>query len=207
MLSPSCYGNNKGIWEFCTEDRHFTFSKVLFWGAIDRDSDGNPESVTAVETGETAEGATWTRVIEMKDADSDGTVDRLTAYEVAEDEVRKYVGAAEQRPDWHFVFAGPVQPSYLDGSLIARLRGLNLALCVTPCNILLDINLIDTAVGEVGRWAYALRPLIFRAALTSAAVFTVLTMMSASSGVPPTKLATRRLGAILAPSGGRTPKV
>ncbi len=34
------------------------------------------------------------------------------------------VGAAEQRPDWHFVFVGPVQPSYLDGSLIARLRGL-----------------------------------------------------------------------------------
>lgn len=43
---------------------------------------------------------------------------------------------------------------------IARLRRLNLALCVTPCNMILDINLIDTAVGEAGRWAYALRPLI-----------------------------------------------
>jgi len=43
---------------------------------------------------------------------------------------------------------------------IARLRRLNLALCVTPGNMILDINLIDTAVGEMGRWAYAVRPLI-----------------------------------------------
>lgn len=27
---------DKGIWEFRTEDRHFTFSKVLCWTAIDR---------------------------------------------------------------------------------------------------------------------------------------------------------------------------
>ena len=27
---------DKGIWEFRTEDRHFTFSKVLCWVAIDR---------------------------------------------------------------------------------------------------------------------------------------------------------------------------
>ena len=27
---------DKGIWEFRAEDRHFTFSKVLCWVAIDR---------------------------------------------------------------------------------------------------------------------------------------------------------------------------
>jgi predicted amidohydrolase YtcJ len=43
---------------------------------------------------------------------------------------------------------------------IRRLGRLNLALCVTPANLVLDINLIDTAMGEMGRWAYAFRPLI-----------------------------------------------
>jgi predicted amidohydrolase YtcJ len=43
---------------------------------------------------------------------------------------------------------------------IERLGRLNLALCVTPANLVLDINLIDTALGEKGGWAYALRPLI-----------------------------------------------
>jgi predicted amidohydrolase YtcJ len=41
-----------------------------------------------------------------------------------------------------------------------RLGRLNLALCVTPANLVLDMNLIDTALGEKGRWAYALRPLM-----------------------------------------------
>ena len=62
---------------------------------IDADSDGNPESVIAAETGETAEGANWTRVVEYKDTDSDGTPDRLVAYEIAEDALRKYVAGAE----------------------------------------------------------------------------------------------------------------
>jgi predicted amidohydrolase YtcJ len=43
---------------------------------------------------------------------------------------------------------------------MARLRRLNLALCVTPANMILDINLIDTAVGALGSTAYALRPLM-----------------------------------------------
>lgn len=43
---------------------------------------------------------------------------------------------------------------------ITRLKKLNLALCLTPANLVLDINLIDTAVGELGAEAYALRPLI-----------------------------------------------
>ena len=38
-----------------------------------------------------------------------------------------------------------------------RLSRLDLALCVTPANMLLDINLIDRAVGEKGKWAYPLR--------------------------------------------------
>ena len=41
-----------------------------------------------------------------------------------------------------------------------RLRDLNVALCVTPANMVLDINLIDSAVGEKGRWAYAFRELM-----------------------------------------------
>jgi predicted amidohydrolase YtcJ len=40
-----------------------------------------------------------------------------------------------------------------------RLKKLNLALCVTPANMLLDINLIDMALGEKGKWAYPLRQL------------------------------------------------
>ncbi|BBO67866.1 amidohydrolase [Desulfosarcina alkanivorans] len=41
-----------------------------------------------------------------------------------------------------------------------RLRDLGLALCVTPANMVLDINLIDSAVGEKGRWTYAFRRLM-----------------------------------------------
>jgi hypothetical protein len=43
---------------------------------------------------------------------------------------------------------------------IRRLAGLDLALCVTPANMILDINLIDRAVGEKGKWTYAFRQLI-----------------------------------------------
>jgi hypothetical protein len=41
-----------------------------------------------------------------------------------------------------------------------RLRRLPLALCLTPANMLLDMNLIDAAVGEKGRWAYDFRRLM-----------------------------------------------
>jgi predicted amidohydrolase YtcJ len=41
-----------------------------------------------------------------------------------------------------------------------RLRNLNLALCVTPANMLLDMNLIDLALGEKGKWTYAFRRLM-----------------------------------------------
>ena len=41
-----------------------------------------------------------------------------------------------------------------------RLRGLNVALCVTPANMVLDINLIDSALGENGKWTYPLRQLM-----------------------------------------------
>jgi predicted amidohydrolase YtcJ len=41
-----------------------------------------------------------------------------------------------------------------------RLRKLGLALCVTPANMVLDINLIDSAVGEKGRWTYDFRRLM-----------------------------------------------
>jgi predicted amidohydrolase YtcJ len=41
-----------------------------------------------------------------------------------------------------------------------RLGRLDLALCVTPSNMVLDMNLIDTAVGEKGQWAYAFRRLM-----------------------------------------------
>jgi predicted amidohydrolase YtcJ len=43
---------------------------------------------------------------------------------------------------------------------VDRLRDLHLALCVTPANMILDINLIDSAVGEKGQWAYAFRRLM-----------------------------------------------
>lgn len=41
-----------------------------------------------------------------------------------------------------------------------RLRGLGLALCVSPSNLVLDMNLIDRAVGEKGKWSYAFRRLM-----------------------------------------------
>jgi predicted amidohydrolase YtcJ len=41
-----------------------------------------------------------------------------------------------------------------------RLRNLNVALCVTPGNMVLDMNLIDLAVGEKGKWTYAFRQLM-----------------------------------------------
>ncbi|MCP4288438.1 MAG: amidohydrolase family protein, partial [Gammaproteobacteria bacterium] len=41
-----------------------------------------------------------------------------------------------------------------------RLRNLNVALCVTPANMVLDINLIDSAVGERGKWTYSFRRLM-----------------------------------------------
>ena len=43
---------------------------------------------------------------------------------------------------------------------VDRLRRLKLALCVTPANMILDMNLIDAAVGEKGKWAYAFRQLM-----------------------------------------------
>jgi len=43
---------------------------------------------------------------------------------------------------------------------IERLKRLPLALGVTPTNLMLDINLIDTALGDKGRWAYSFRQLL-----------------------------------------------
>jgi hypothetical protein len=43
---------------------------------------------------------------------------------------------------------------------VRRLRELNLALCVTPSNMVLDMNLIDSAVGAKGKWTYAFRRLM-----------------------------------------------
>ncbi len=43
---------------------------------------------------------------------------------------------------------------------LVRLGRLNLALCVTPVNMILDINLIDKAVGGKGKWAYSFRQLM-----------------------------------------------
>ena len=43
---------------------------------------------------------------------------------------------------------------------VRRLRKLHLALCVTPANMVLDMNLIDTVVGEKGKWTYAFGPLM-----------------------------------------------
>jgi predicted amidohydrolase YtcJ len=41
-----------------------------------------------------------------------------------------------------------------------RLEHLDLALCVTPANMVLDMNLIDRVVGEKGKWTYAFRRLM-----------------------------------------------
>jgi hypothetical protein len=41
-----------------------------------------------------------------------------------------------------------------------RLGALHLALCVTPANMVLDINLINSAVGDKGQWTYAFRRLM-----------------------------------------------
>ena len=41
-----------------------------------------------------------------------------------------------------------------------RLRNLDIALCVTPANMVLDMNLIDQSIGEKGRWTYAFRRLM-----------------------------------------------
>ena len=41
-----------------------------------------------------------------------------------------------------------------------RLHDLDVALCVTPANMVLDMNLIDTAMGDGGKWTYSFRRLI-----------------------------------------------
>ncbi len=43
---------------------------------------------------------------------------------------------------------------------VDRLGALHLALCVTPANMVLDINLINSAVGDKGQWTYAFRRLM-----------------------------------------------
>jgi predicted amidohydrolase YtcJ len=43
---------------------------------------------------------------------------------------------------------------------VNRLGKLKIALCVTPSNMVLDMNLIDTAVGDKGKWCYAFRHLM-----------------------------------------------
>lgn len=43
---------------------------------------------------------------------------------------------------------------------VKRINDMHLALCVTPANMILDINLIDAAVGEKGAYTYALRSLM-----------------------------------------------
>ncbi len=43
---------------------------------------------------------------------------------------------------------------------IARLARSDLALCMTPENMILDINMVDASVGDRGRWAYAIRDLL-----------------------------------------------
>jgi len=42
----------------------------------------------------------------------------------------------------------------------ARLRSINVALCVTPANMVLDMNLIDLALGKNGKWTYPFRLLM-----------------------------------------------
>ena len=42
---------------------------------------------------------------------------------------------------------------------VHRLRVLPLTLCVTPCNMVLDMNLIDQALAQRGAWSYAFRQL------------------------------------------------
>jgi predicted amidohydrolase YtcJ len=42
----------------------------------------------------------------------------------------------------------------------ARLGNLNLALSVTPCNMVLDMNLIDRAIGKKGHFTYSFRKLL-----------------------------------------------
>jgi len=41
-----------------------------------------------------------------------------------------------------------------------RLHNLGVALCLTPANMVLDMNLIDTALGDSGKWTYSFRRLI-----------------------------------------------
>ncbi|KPJ76324.1 MAG: hypothetical protein AMJ54_12075 [Deltaproteobacteria bacterium SG8_13] len=43
---------------------------------------------------------------------------------------------------------------------VNRLRRLEVALCVTPANMVLDMNLIDLALGNRGKWTYAFRRLL-----------------------------------------------
>jgi predicted amidohydrolase YtcJ len=43
---------------------------------------------------------------------------------------------------------------------LRRLGTLNLALCVTPANLILDMNMIDSVVAEKGMWTYAFRQLL-----------------------------------------------
>ncbi len=62
--------------------------------------------------------------------------------------------------------AGPQIPHRIEHAQVirpedaARLSDMNIAVSVTPPNMILDINLIDAALGDRGRWAYPFRSLI-----------------------------------------------
>lgn len=63
-------------------------------------------------------------------------------------------------------YAVPVVPhriehaQFIRSEDIRRLAGINMAVCVQPHNMILDINMIDECVGPLGRWTYPYKEMI-----------------------------------------------
>ena len=79
----------------------------------------------------------------------------LVALFEALEENRRHTGAPAPMVPHRIEHVQMIRPADAE-----RLRRLPLALCLTPANMLLDMNLIDHAVGEKGRWAYDFRRLV-----------------------------------------------
>ncbi len=78
----------------------------------------------------------------------------ITLFSELEDR-RKHLGLPQPQIPHRLEHVQMIRPEDID-----RLKNTGLALCVTPANMILDINLIETAVGEKGKWAYSFRELL-----------------------------------------------
>lgn len=77
--------------------------------------------------------------------------------------LREIIGAFESLEEETDSGGGPAVPHRIEHAQMVhpddlpRLARLPVAVCMTPPNMILDINLVDACLGKRGRWAYAFR--------------------------------------------------